>query len=64
MDLIATSLFEGEGIDLSYNVGSRTFTIAAEDASVTNKGVANFDSDQFTVTGGLVTVSVLDGGTY
>ena len=64
LDLIATSLFEGEGIDLSYNVGSRTFTIAAEDASVTNKGVANFDSDQFTVTGGLVTVSVLDGGTY
>lgn len=54
----------GEGIDLSYIDGSNTLTIAAELATYTNPGVANFDSDQFTVTSGFVTVSQLDGGTY
>jgi hypothetical protein len=39
----------GEGIDLSYEDGSNTLTIAAELATYTNPGVANFDSDQFTV---------------
>lgn len=54
----------GEGIDLSYVDGSNTLTIAAEIATYTNLGVASFDSDQFTVTSGFVTVAQLDGGTY
>jgi hypothetical protein len=54
----------GEGIDLTYVDNSNTLTIAAEIATYTNPGVANFDSDQFTVTSGFVTISNIDGGIY
>ena len=63
-DAVATLLQEGEGIDLTYNDGANTLTVAAEIATITNRGVASFDSDQFTVTSGAVTISTLDGGTY
>jgi hypothetical protein len=61
---VANLLTAGEGIDLTYNDGTNELTIAAELATVTNPGVASFDSDQFTVTSGAVTVYQLDGGTY
>tara|TARA_R110000796_G_scaffold213973_2_gene329991 strand:- start:292 stop:1836 length:1545 start_codon:yes stop_codon:yes gene_type:complete len=64
-DHLATNYFlAGEGIDLTYNDGSNTLTVASELATVTNPGVANFDSDQMTVTSGLVSITQLDGGTY
>lgn len=63
-DRLNNLLLAGEGIDLTYDDGSNTLTIAAELATYTNPGVANFDSDQFTVTSGFVTVSEIDGGTY
>ena len=62
--LVNNFLLAGEGIDLTYNDGSNSLTVSAELATVTNPGVANFDSDQFTVTSGLVTIYQLDGGTY
>ncbi|MBH19245.1 MAG: hypothetical protein CL851_02350, partial [Crocinitomicaceae bacterium] len=40
----------GEGIDIS------TGTISAEDATASNKGVASFSSDHFTVSSGAVTI--------
>ena len=53
-DVIASTLQEGEGIDLSYSDSAGTVTISAEDASTSNKGVASFNSDDFNVTDGHV----------
>jgi len=62
--LVNNVLLAGEAIDLTYDDVANTLTVSAELATVSNPGAASFDSDQFTVTSGAVTIYELDGGTY
>ena len=41
-----------------------TGVISGVDASTSAKGVAQFDSNDFAVASGVVTVQKIDGGTY
>ena len=62
--LVNNFFLAGEGIDLTYSDGSNTLTVAAELATYSNAGVSSFDSAQFTVTSGFVTITTIDGGVY
>ena len=63
-DRINALFVAGEGIDLTYDDANNTFTVDAELATATNKGVASFAAANFTVSSGAVTVTGIDGGTY
>lgn len=62
-----TFFIAGEGMNIFYGSAEdsdNAIVFDAELATYTNKGVASFDSDQFTLSSGFVTVSELDGGVY
>jgi len=54
LDSETMTIAGGEGIDTSGS--SNTLTIAGEEASTSNKGVASFSSDNFSVSSGAVTI--------
>lgn len=56
-DTVSGLVLAGEGIDVTYDDAAGHFTVDAEIATSTNRGVASFDPTDFTVTAGAVTVN-------
>jgi hypothetical protein len=62
-DIVSSQIVAGEGIDVTYDDTAGTLTVDAEIATTTNRGVASFDTTDFTVTDGAVSVKNVNLGT-
>jgi len=55
-DRVNALITDGEGITTTYDDSAGTLTIAGEDATTSNKGIAKFDTDDFTISSGNVMI--------
>jgi hypothetical protein len=62
-DIVSSQIVAGEGIDVTYDDTAGTLTVDAEIATTTNRGVASFNTNDFTVTNGAVDIKNVDLGT-
>jgi len=51
-------------ITVTYQAGDQTLDFSVPTATTSVKGVASFNSSEFTVSSGAVSISTIDGGTY
>jgi len=63
-DRLNSLLLAGEAIDLVYNDGSNSLTVSSETATASNLGVSKFNTANFAIASGDVTVTEINGGTY
>ena len=63
-DRVNALITDGEGITTTYDDAANTLTIAGENATATNLGLASFDSVDFIVNSGAVEIRTIDCGTY
>jgi hypothetical protein len=61
-DMELATLTAGEGLDVTNADGA--ITLSAEDATDSNKGIASFNTANFTVTSGDVEITAIDGGSF
>lgn len=61
-DMELATLTAGEAVTITNADGA--ITLAVEDATSSNKGVATFNTANFSVSSGDVTISAIDGGTF
>jgi hypothetical protein len=63
-DIIGATVFGGTAITVTYDSANNVLEVAADLATTSTVGVASFNSSNFAVANGDVTITAIDGGTY
>jgi hypothetical protein len=63
-DIIGSTVFGGTAITVTYDNANNVLEVAADLATTSTVGVASFNSSNFAVANGDVTIASIDGGTY
>jgi hypothetical protein len=63
-DIVGSTIFGGRAITVTYDTANNVLEVIGDLATTSTVGVASFNSANFAVTDGDVTITALDGGTY